>query len=160
MIIEIKKIYLNKNFILMELVEVKEEEIIEGRIDREEDMMIKGEEVKVEVEEAVTKIGGEVKDKMGRETMIMIKIKILNQMNFGVKMIRMLKKKKVMIKIDRTVKLIIMITTNIINKIPIKNMIKEIVKIEGEIVKMGYKKGIAINKKRNLTQNQIIDYIM
>jgi hypothetical protein len=81
-------------------------------------------------------------------------------MNFGVKMIRMLKKKKVMIKIDRTVKLIIMITTNIINKIPIKNMIKEIVKIEGEIVKMGYKKGIAINKKRNLTQNQIIDYIM
>ena len=144
----------------MELVEVKEEEIIEGRIDREEDMMIKGEEVKVEEEEAVTIIGGEVKDKMGRETIIMIKIKMPNQMNFGVKMIRMLKKKKVMIKIDRTVKLIIMITTNIINKIPIKNMTKEIVKIEGEIEKMGCKKGIVINKKRNLTQNQIIGYIM
>jgi hypothetical protein len=77
--------------------EVREEEIIEDKIDREEDTVIKEEEVKVEEEEAVMIIGGEVKDKMDREAMKMIKIKMLNQMIIGVKMIRMLKKKKVMI---------------------------------------------------------------
>jgi hypothetical protein len=77
--------------------EVREEEIIEDKIDREEDTVIKEEEVKVEEEEAVMIIGGEVKDKMDREAMKMIKIKMLNQMIIGVKMNRMLKKKKVMI---------------------------------------------------------------
>ena len=77
--------------------EVREEEIIEDKIDREEDTVIKEEEVKVEEEEAVMIIGGEVKDQMDREAMKMIKIKMLNQMIIGVKMNRMLKKKKVMI---------------------------------------------------------------
>jgi len=97
MIIKINKIYLNKNFIPMGPEEVREEEIIEDKIDREEDTVIKEEEVKVEEEEAVMIIGGEVKDKMDREAMKMIKIKMLNQMIIGVKMNRMLKKKKVMI---------------------------------------------------------------
>jgi len=97
MIIKINKIYLNKNFIPMELEEVREEEIIEYKIDREEDTVIKEEEVKVEEEEAVMIIDGEVKDKMDREAMKMIKIKMLNQMIIGDKMNRMLKKKIVMI---------------------------------------------------------------
>jgi len=81
----------------MELEEVREEEIIEYKIDREEDTVIKEEEVKVEEEEAVMIIDGEVKDKMDREAMKMIKIKMLNQMIIGDKMNRMLKKKIVMI---------------------------------------------------------------
>jgi len=76
---------------------VREEEIIEYKIDREEDTVIKEEEVKVEEEEAVMIIDGEVKDKMDREAMKMIKIKMLNQMIIGDKMNRMLKKKIVMI---------------------------------------------------------------
>jgi|CryBogDrversion2_5_1035270.scaffolds.fasta_scaffold31734_1 hypothetical protein len=59
-----------------------------------------------------------------------------------------------------TVKPIIMILINIVNKTLIKNMIKEIVIIEGVKGKMGYKKGIVINKKRNLTQIQILGCIM
>ena len=140
--------------------EVREEEIIEDKIDREEDTVIKEEEVKVEEEEAVMIIGGEVKDKMDREAMKMIKIKMLNQMIIGDKMNRMLKKKKVMIKIEMTVKPIIMILINLVNKTLIKNMIKVIVIIEEGKGKMGYKKGIVINKKPNLTQIQILGCIM
>jgi hypothetical protein len=144
----------------MGLAEVREEEIIEDKIDREEDMVIKEEEVKVEEEEAVMIIGGAVKDMMDREAMKMIKIKMLNQMIIGDKMNRMLKKKKVMIKIEMTVKPIIMIMINLINKTLIKNMTEEIVKIEGVKEKMGYKKGIVINKKPNLIQIQILGCIM
>ena len=92
--------------------------------------------------------------------MIMIMIKILHQITIGVKMIRTLKRKKVKNKINMTVKQIIMIMINLENKTLIKNMTKEIVKSEMVIEKMAYKKEIVINKKRSLTQIQILDYIM
>lgn len=75
-------------------------------------------------------------------------------------MIRTLKRKKVKNKINMTVKQIIMIMINLENKTLIKNMTKEIVKSEMVIEKMAYKKEIVINKKRSLTQIQILDYIM
>lgn len=87
-------------------------------------------------------------------------IKILHQITIGVKMIRTLKRKKVKNKINMTVKQIIMIMINLENKTLIKNMTKEIVKSEMVIEKMAYKKEIVINKKRSLTQIQILDYIM
>jgi hypothetical protein len=141
----------------MEREEMKEEETIEVRIDKEVDKETSKKEEGGEEEEIVMIIGAEVTDKKELIIRNRVNIKII----FKILINKM--KLEIQIKIHnlKNEDLITMIMITLEKEIHIiKIMTVEIVKNKEDSMKMAFKKEIVKNQKHNLTLIQIIDYIM
>ena len=141
----------------MEREEMKEEETIEVRIDKEVDKETSKKEEGGEEEEIVMIIGAEVTDKKELIIRNRVNIKII----FKILINKM--KLEIQIKIHnlKNEDLITMIMITLEKKIlTIKIMTVEMVKNKEDSLKMAFKKEIVKNQKNNLSLIHIIDYIM